>query len=62
MSRQTLNTVELEDTYRWLAEAIDGVGSEKEPLFLAKLAMILANELGDVEFVRNAIADAARDL
>lgn len=62
MSKQTLDTTGLEETYRLLAEAIDNVGSEQEALFLTKLVMILANELGDLGLVRGAIENASEDL
>jgi len=62
MIRKTLDTVELEEIYRLLAKAIDRVGAEKESLFLTKLAMMLANELGDIEFVRRSIDEAANHL
>ena len=62
MTKQTLDTASLEETYRLLAEAVDRVGKEDEALFLTKLVMILANQLGDVEFVRSAIGEAAEHL
>jgi len=62
VTRQTLDTASLEEIYRLLAEAVDRVGRDKESLFLTKLVMILANQLGDVEFVRSAIREAAEHL
>lgn len=62
MSKETLDGAGLDELYRLLAEAVDRVGRENESLFLTKLAMILANQLGDIGRVRNAIEDAADNL
>lgn len=62
MNRKALDVAELEESYRLLAETVDRVGSDQESLFLAKLVLMLANQLGDIEFVRGAIEQAARDL
>ena len=62
MSRQTFDTAGLEEVYRLLAEAIDRAGTDQEALFLTKLVMILANELGDLELVRGAMENASEDL
>ena len=37
----------LEDVYEALARAIDAVGREKETIFLAKVALLLAERLDD---------------
>ena len=60
MSQLTLN--ELEAVYDALAEALNQVGTEKESLFLTKLALLLANQLGDQTQVEQAITTASRDL
>ncbi|MFI0397595.1 MAG: DUF2783 domain-containing protein [Thiolinea sp.] len=60
MSQLTLN--ELEAVYDALAEALNQVGTEKESLFLTKLALLLANQLGDQAQVEQAITTASRDL
>ena len=39
----------VETAFRTIAQAVDEIGVEKAPLFLAKLALILSNELGDSE-------------
>jgi hypothetical protein len=53
---------DLERLYALLAETVDGVGPEREALFLSKLALILAQEIGDADKVTAAIAAARRDL
>lgn len=60
MSQLALN--ELEAVYDALAEALNQVGTDKESLFLTKLALLLANQLGDQAQVEQAIATALRDL
>lgn len=56
----TLTLPDLEQVYDDLAEAVDQAGDRRE-LFLAKLALLLANELGDRDRVaaltRQALAD-----
>ena len=53
---------ELEQVYDLMAQAIDAAGAENEALFLSKLAITLAHELGDLERVREAIRIAAKGL
>ncbi|MEJ2760632.1 MAG: DUF2783 domain-containing protein [Gammaproteobacteria bacterium] len=57
----SLTPEELERIYDLIAEAIDAAGPEKEALFLSKLCLTLANELGDEEQVRKCIAIAGQD-
>ena len=57
-----LSVEELERVYDLLAEAIDEVGSVNEAEFLTKLALVLAERLGDPELVREGIEIAKRDL
>ena len=57
-----LKAEELERIYDLVAEAIDKVGPEKESLFLSRLCLSLANELGDEEQVRECINIAGKDL
>lgn len=52
---QSMAFAELEQVYDLLAETIDEVGEKNESLFLSKLALTLAHELGDLEKVREAI-------
>lgn len=53
---------DLEAIYEVLAEAIDRVGPEGRALFLSKLALMLANELGDRKRVLDAIEACARNV
>jgi len=57
-----LSVDDLERVYDSLAEAIDNVGPEKEALFLAKLVLILANDLGDRARILADIEMAERDI
>ena len=60
MSQLALN--ELEGVYDALAEAINQVGTDKESLFLTKLVLLLANQVGEQAQIEKAIAIALRDL
>jgi len=60
MSRMSFDA--LEAAYETLATAIDSAGEEKEALFLTRLALVLANEIGDIATFRNAVATALEDL
>ena len=53
---------QLEETYDLIAEAIDKAGEAKQALFLAKLALALANMVGDPREVARAVEAALRDL
>ncbi len=55
----TLPFADLEAAYETLARAIDAAGPEKEALFLARLALVLAHEGGDIGLFRRAVADGA---
>lgn len=52
----------LELVYEELAVALDAIPATKRELFLAKLALLLAQELGDAEQVRTHIAAALTNL
>ena len=52
----TENKIEI--VYDAIADKIDNLGEEKAKLFLAKLALLLANKIEDTSFVLNAIDDA----
>ena len=62
MSQNTLDIAGLEIVYDQLATAIDAVGAEKSELLLVKLALLAANQLGDVRQFGEMIAAAQRDL
>lgn len=48
----------LEDVYAALAEGIDRHGPEKSEMFLAKVALLMADEIGDPERALSLIRDA----
>ncbi|MGG7568485.1 hypothetical protein ACQ5SO_20210 [Rhodovulum sp. DZ06] len=52
----------LETVYETLAETLDAVPPEKRELLLAKLALLLAREVGEAKRVQALIAGAAADL
>jgi hypothetical protein len=53
---------DLESAYETLATAIDTAGEEKETLFLTRLALVLAHEIGDIATFKQAVATALEDL
>ncbi len=52
----------LETAYALLANAIDAAGEENELRFFARLTLILAHELGDIERFQKAIEGALEDI
>ena len=52
----------LETAYDQLATAIDAVGEEKSELFLVKLALLAAQQLGDETVFGDLIHRAQKDL
>jgi len=58
----TMTIEQLEQVYQHLAEAIDRAGQENESLFLAKLALTLADQLSDPARFKTAIEIALQDL
>jgi len=60
-----LSLPDLESTYDLLAEAIDNAPAGTSELMLTKLALLLANEVGDPArfqmLVQSALADLAPD-
>ncbi len=58
----TLSVAELETVYDWLAQAVDTAGRDKAELFLAKLALLSAQALGDTARTRQLIDSALQDL
>ncbi len=61
MTKQ-LSDEDLEKALEMLAIAINDAGSEKETLFLSKLCFTLANQLGDIKVLEEAIAVVNTDL
>ena len=62
MTPQGLSIGGLETAYDQLATAIDNVGQEKSELFLVKLALLAAQELGDEAAFGDLIQRAQKDL
>ncbi len=62
MMSKHLTVSEIEDIYDALAVAIDDAGRDREPVLLAKLALVMANMIGDRDRVLEAISISARDL
>ena len=59
---KTADTETLEILFRELSQAIEDAGADNERLYLAKLSMVMASHIGDVDLVREATAIALRDL
>ena len=62
MIAKKLATAELEAVYDLLSEAIDAVPEDQRELFLAKLALVLANMVGSPGQVAAAVKAAAANL
>ena len=48
--------------YAELADAISRAGDEREPLFFARLSLLLFEAVGDEQRCRQALADALHEL
>ena len=57
-----MNKQDLETVYAALAVKIDAVGTARSELFLAKLALLLANRNGNIKDVETCIDEAAASL
>ncbi len=57
----TLTPQEREALYRECSMAITDAGRDRESLFLARLALLLIEAVGDAPRCRAAIVEAARD-
>jgi len=53
---------DLEAAYEALALAIDAAGEKREALFLTRLALVLAHELGDIGVFKRAVQTALEEL
>ena len=62
MNRNTLPPEARDRIYAECARAISEAGSERESLFLARLALLLFEQVGDESRCRDAIADALKAL
>ncbi|TFL15804.1 hypothetical protein CSC67_03515 [Pusillimonas caeni] len=61
MQKKTFTIDELESFWTLLAEGITTAGEDRESVFLTKLALLLANELGDYERVAACLLEAGKD-
>ncbi|MCB1381462.1 MAG: DUF2783 domain-containing protein [Notoacmeibacter sp.] len=57
-----MSPADVETVYEALAETLDAIGPDKRELFLAKLALLLASEIGDPARVTLCISEAAANL
>ena len=57
-----LAAVDLDQYWAIIAEALTEISEEDERLFLAKLALLLGNALGDLPSLRQFVAQASADL
>ncbi|MGR4870642.1 hypothetical protein ACIPRI_17485 [Variovorax sp. LARHSF232] len=62
MSSSTLAPEARDRLYAQCARAISEAGSERESLFLARLALLLFEQVGDEARCRAALADALQGL
>ena len=53
---------DLEAAYEALAVAIDSADEKREVLFLTRLALLLAHELGDIAVFKRAVQTALEEL
>jgi hypothetical protein len=58
----TMPPEDFEAAYETLAVAIDSAGEKREALFLTRLALLLAHELGDVAKFKRAVQTALEEL
>jgi len=58
----TMPPGDFEIAYETLATAIDSAGPEREALFLTRLALVLAHEVGDIAVFRKVVKAALAGL
>jgi hypothetical protein len=58
----TMPPGDFEIAYETLATAIDSAGPEREALFLTRLALVLAHEVGDIAVFRKVVKAALEGL
>jgi hypothetical protein len=56
-----LTDQELDEVYTRACHAMTELGESKQPLFLARLALVLIKEVGDAARIRAAIESARAD-
>lgn len=57
-----MTAAELESMYEALADSVDAVGEKAAPLFLAKVALALAEELDDAEAAKAIFKECQHEL
>jgi Protein of unknown function (DUF2783) len=57
-----LTDTERDEFYTHCAQAVNTAGRPRESLLLARLVLLLADELGDIDRANAAIAAALKDL
>jgi hypothetical protein len=62
MIGKKLTTAEIEAVYDLIAQGIDRAGETHAKLFLAKLCLALANLVGSLDEITQAVEAASRDL
>ena len=62
MIEKKLTTAAIEAAYELIADGIDRAGEARAQLFLAKLCLALANQVGDLAEITQAVDAALRDL
>ena len=58
----TMPPGDFEIAYETLATAIDSAGPEREALYLTRLALVLAHEVGDIAVFRKVVKAALEGL
>lgn len=57
-----MTPIEIEIVYDAMAIALDTVGEDRQNLLLAKLVLLLSNDLGDTELICKRITEASANL
>lgn len=57
-----LTETQRDEFYTHCAQAVNQAGRSRESLFLARLALLLADELGDIQRAKSAVDAALKDL
>ncbi len=58
--KTSLNLQDADAFYEQLLDAHEGLGAEQSALFNARLILLLANQVGDSDVLRECLAAAAR--
>ncbi len=56
----SIETQALEAVYDHLADSLDAVPEQQQPLFLTRLVLLMSNEISDADRIRALIDEAAR--